>query len=46
LTKYRSLQYPDLFNMGFKLFYDEDTPMLGPAETLALIPPPSYVSYQ
>jgi hypothetical protein len=46
LTKYHSLQYPELFNMGFKLFYDEDTPMLGPAETLALTPPPSYVSYQ
>lgn len=46
LAKYQSLQYPDLFNMGFKLFYDEDTPMLGPAETLALVPPPSYISYQ
>jgi hypothetical protein len=46
LTKYDSLQYPELFNMGFKLFYDEDTPTLGPTETLALTPPPSYVSYQ
>jgi hypothetical protein len=46
LAKYRSLQHPELFSMGFKLFYDEDVPMLGPAETLALTPPPSYVSYQ
>jgi hypothetical protein len=46
LSKYRTLQHPELFNMGFKLFYDEDTPMLGPAETLALDPPPSYVSFQ
>ena len=46
LAKYDSLQHPQLFNMGFKLFYDEDTPMLGPAETLALNPPPDYVSFQ
>jgi len=46
LSKYQSLQRPDRFHLGFKLFYDEDTPMLGPAETLALQPPPDYVSFQ
>jgi hypothetical protein len=46
LAKYRSLQQPHRFNMGFKLFYDEDTPMLNPPQTLALSPPPDYVSYQ
>jgi hypothetical protein len=32
---------------GFKLFYDWDTPLLSPAEVLALSPgPPDYVIYQ
>lgn len=46
LEKYTGLQRPDRFHMGFKLFLDEDTPLLTPAETLALVPPPEFISYQ
>ncbi len=31
---------------GWKNFYDEDTPMASPAQTLAVDPQPVYVSYQ
>jgi hypothetical protein len=31
---------------GWKNFYDEDTPMLTPAQTLAVEPTPVFVSYQ
>lgn len=44
--KYAQLQRPAQLHPGFKLFYDEDTPMLTPAETLALSPPPDLVTYQ
>jgi hypothetical protein len=44
--KYAQLQRPGQLHPGFKLFYDEDTPMLSPAETLALSPPPELVTYQ
>lgn len=44
--KYAQLQRPGQLYPGFKLFYDEDTPMLSPAETLALSPPPDLVTYQ
>lgn len=44
--KYRVLQRPAQFHMGFKLFYTQDLDLLEPAEVLALAPPPEYVSYQ
>ena len=43
---YRTLQEPARFHMGFKLFYDEDTDLMTPAETMALRPRPELVSYQ
>ncbi|PVZ12093.1 hypothetical protein [Actinomycetospora cinnamomea] len=45
-AKYAELQRPAQLHPGFKLFYDEDTPVLSPAEALALSPPPDLVSYQ
>jgi hypothetical protein len=46
LAKYRNLQRPDQFHMGFKLFYTEDVDLMSPQSTLALKPPPEYISYQ
>jgi DNA-binding phage protein len=40
-----SLKAGEFFN-GFKLFYDEDTAMLTPAEVMALVPRPDLVTYQ
>jgi hypothetical protein len=34
------------FNDGFKLFYEEDTNLMGPREVLALGPPPDLVVYE
>jgi hypothetical protein len=34
------------FNDGFKLFYEEDTNLMGPGEVLALGPPPDLVVYE
>jgi hypothetical protein len=31
---------------GWKNFYDEDSPVRTPAETVALVPSPVYISYQ
>ena len=31
---------------GWKNFYDEDTPVRSPADTVALVPSPVYISYQ
>ena len=45
-AEYAELQRPAQLHPGFKLFLDEDTPMLTPAETLALSPPPDLVTYQ
>ncbi|GAA4861277.1 hypothetical protein [Actinomycetospora straminea] len=44
--KYAQLQRPQQLHPGFGLFYDEDTPVLSPAETLALSPPPDLVTYR
>ncbi|MGH3095062.1 MAG: hypothetical protein ACRDMV_03580 [Streptosporangiales bacterium] len=46
LAKYRRLQRPSQFHMGFKLFYSQDTPLMSPTRVLNLNPPPEYVSYQ
>ncbi len=46
ISKYRKLQEPEQFHMGFKLFYDEDTNLFTPKEVLDLDPPPDYISYQ
>jgi hypothetical protein len=37
---------PDGVHFGWKNFYDEDTPTRSPAGTMALDPPPVFVSYQ
>lgn len=34
------------FVNGFKLFYDEDTDLMTPAEAMALTPRPEFISYQ
>lgn len=45
-STYSVLQEPSRFHMGFKLFLDEDTDLMTPAETMALRPRPELVSYQ
>jgi hypothetical protein len=37
---------PDGVQFGWKNFYDEDSPVRSPADTVALTPPPVYISYQ
>jgi hypothetical protein len=37
---------PPQMRWGWKNFYDEDRPMLTPAQTLAVEPTPVFVSYQ
>jgi hypothetical protein len=37
---------PPRFNDGFKLFYHEDTNLMGPSSVLALRPPPDVVVYE
>ena len=37
---------PDGVQYGWKNFYDEDTPTRSPSDTMALDPPPVFVSYQ
>ena len=34
------------FVNGFKLFYDEDVDLMTPAEAMALVPRPAFISYQ
>jgi hypothetical protein len=46
LGKYQELHRPQHLHPGFKLFYDEDTPMLTPEQTLGLDPAPEFVTYQ
>ena len=46
---WRTLQHyaPSVKNWGWKNFYDEDTPMLSPEETMAQVDPlPDFISYQ
>ena len=37
---------PTGVNFGWKNFYDEDSPLRSPADVVALVPSPVYVSYQ
>jgi len=48
LGTYRALQkdLPAGIHMAWKNFYDEDTPMFTPEETLAVEPTPWFISYQ
>ncbi|EWM19603.1 hypothetical protein [Kutzneria sp. 744] len=43
---YHAIAQPGRFHMGFKLFYQQDKPMLGPEEVLRMTPLPEFVSYQ
>jgi hypothetical protein len=46
LATYHSVAQPDLFRMGFKLFYDEDNPRMSARQVLAIKPRVSFVSFQ
>jgi hypothetical protein len=46
LSKYRELHGVAPFYSGFKLFLQQDTRLMDPAEVRALDPPPTWVSYQ
>lgn len=46
LSTYHSVAQPDQFNMGLKLFYDEDTGLMSPARVLKIRPRVRFVSYQ
>ncbi|GAA2057417.1 hypothetical protein [Williamsia deligens] len=45
VRKYAELADPRMHS-GFKVFYRQDIGMMGPAQVLALAPPPDYISYQ
>ena len=44
--KYRLFTRDRRWHTGVKLFYDEDTDLMTPAETLRLRPAPDLVTYQ
>jgi hypothetical protein len=46
LATYNRVARPDMFHMGFKLFYDEDIDMFTPGETMRIRPRLEFVSYQ
>jgi len=46
LATYHDVARPDLFRMGFKLFYDEDNPRMTATQVLAIRPKVSFVSFQ
>lgn len=46
LSKYKQLQSYHSFNLGLKLFYDQDVHIFTPDEVLALHSPPSVIEYQ
>lgn len=46
LSTYHSVAQPDQFNMGLKLFYDEDSGLMSPARVLKIRPSVRFVSYQ
>jgi len=43
---YTSLVAPPGFYNGYKLFYDEDTPMMTPRQAMSLRPRPDLITYQ
>jgi hypothetical protein len=43
---YHAIANPQKFHMGFKLFYKQDQPLLGPPDVLAMKPQPEFISYQ
>jgi hypothetical protein len=45
-TVYAALKAPSGFYNGFKLFLDEDTPTLTPAQAMGLAPRPDLITYQ
>lgn len=46
LGTYHAVAHPDLFTMGFKLFYDEDRPRMSAARVLQIRPRVRFVSFQ
>ncbi len=46
LATYHALARPEQFAMGFKLFYDEDVNLFGPARVRTIRPAVRFVSYQ
>jgi len=46
LATYRTVARPARFTMGFKLFYDEDRPRMGPGAVHRLRPDVRFVSFQ
>jgi hypothetical protein len=46
LATYHAVARPDLFHMGFKLFYDEDVNLFRPRRVLGIRPRIELVSYQ
>lgn len=46
LDTFHAVAHPRTFRMGFKLFYDEDVRLMGPAAVHAIDPRVRFVSYQ
>lgn len=46
VATYRAVARPDLFHMGFKLFYDEDVRRMSAAQVLRIRPRVDFVSFQ
>lgn len=46
LATYHAVARPDLFTLGFKLFYDEDRPRMTPERVLRIRPQVRFVSFQ
>jgi hypothetical protein len=46
LMTYSNVAVPRKFTMGFKLFYDEDSPRMRPKQVRRSLPDVRFVSYQ
>jgi hypothetical protein len=46
LATYHAIARPDLFHEGFKLFYDQDVPLMSAARVLRIRPRVEFVSFQ